>query len=221
MFSVPRRSSHSSEKKASVNSSQISSASLFGYLFQSPQPRTEVIPVLREKAWRTPRKQRTRQRAPGIRSVTEWLPYSMLTFCSQIVDVDHVDHETAIRWFAAYQSSGWATCALTENGLVRVISRRAYRSGQRTTAEGIRTLNDLKNEFAGSHEFWRDEISITETSIFNPGLITGPRQVTDVYLLGLPFHNSGFLLSYDRSLVWKAIRGASADLIHHPEPAIH
>ena len=33
---------------------------------------------------------------------------------------DHVHHELAHDWFADHREQGWATCPLTENGLVRV-----------------------------------------------------------------------------------------------------
>ena len=37
----------------------------------------------------------------------------------------HIHHEAAHAWFAANRSSGWATCPLTENGMVRILSNPA------------------------------------------------------------------------------------------------
>jgi predicted nucleic acid-binding protein len=37
-------------------------------------------------------------------------------------DPDHVHHDLAHDWFAGQRRSGWATCAITESGFVRVIS---------------------------------------------------------------------------------------------------
>jgi predicted nucleic acid-binding protein len=38
-----------------------------------------------------------------------------------LFDPAHVHHESAHAWWKANQSSGWATCPLTENGFVRVL----------------------------------------------------------------------------------------------------
>ena len=97
-----------------------------------------------------------------------------------LVDSDHVGHEAIQKWFMQHQRSGWATCPLTENGMVRVLSQPAYPSGQRSPAEVVQVLSALKMAFAGSHEFWPDEISITDSSIFEAALIAGARQVTCV-----------------------------------------
>jgi len=35
-----------------------------------------------------------------------------------LFDPDHVHHEAAHGWFAGARSGGWATCPLTENGLL-------------------------------------------------------------------------------------------------------
>lgn len=42
-------------------------------------------------------------------------------------DQAHVHHDLVHRWFARARASGWATCPLTENGLVRVIGNPSYR----------------------------------------------------------------------------------------------
>jgi uncharacterized protein len=54
-----------------------------------------------------------------------------------LVDSDHVGHVAIQKWFMKNYRSGWATCPLTENGMVRVLSQAAYPSGQRTPAEVI------------------------------------------------------------------------------------
>ena len=120
------------------------------------------------------------------------------------------------RWFGAHARKGWATCPITENGLVRVVSQAAYPSGQRSPEEVIATLRRLKAARRESHQFWPDEISLTDESLFRADYIVGPRQVTDVYLLGLAAKHRGTLLSFDRSLPWQAIQGGTASLAHAP-----
>ncbi len=45
-----------------------------------------------------------------------------------LFDPDHIHHEAAHRWFARSRESGWASCPLTENGVVRILSNPAYSS---------------------------------------------------------------------------------------------
>jgi predicted nucleic acid-binding protein len=77
-------------------------------------------------------------------------------------------------------------------------------------------LHTLKATFAASHQFWPDDISITDDSAFEGALIAGTRQVTDVYLLGLAARRSGTMVSFDRSLAWQAVRSGSERLVQRP-----
>ncbi len=133
-----------------------------------------------------------------------------------LVDSDHLGHRAMQKWFKRYHRSGWATCPLTENGMVRVLSQAAYPSGQRTPAEVIQVLNALKTAFRSSYQFWPDDVSIADESVFESALIAGTRQVTDVYLLGLAARHDGAMISFDRSLSWQAVRGGSGLLVQHP-----
>lgn len=133
-----------------------------------------------------------------------------------LVDDYHVSHAAMRAWFAAHHLAGWATCPLTENGMVRVLSQPAYPSGQRTPSEVIQVLTALKKAFQKSNQFWPDDLSITDESNFHTALIAGTRQVTDVYLLGLAAWHKSVMVSFDRSLAWQAIRGGSAKLVQNP-----
>lgn len=44
-----------------------------------------------------------------------------------LLDSDHVDHGRAHQWLDD-ESDGWASCAITENGFVRIISQPRYPS---------------------------------------------------------------------------------------------
>jgi len=133
-----------------------------------------------------------------------------------LVDVDHVSHQSMAAWFMAHNAEGWATCPLTENGMIRVLSQAAYPSGQRTPADVIQVLTSLKTAFESSYEFWPDDVSLSDLSLFKSELIGGPRQVTDVYLLGLAAHRKAVLVSFDTSLAWQALKYGSAKLIVRP-----
>jgi len=45
-----------------------------------------------------------------------------------LLDSDHVDHRRAHEWLEDGIVCGWASCAITENGFVRIISQPRYPS---------------------------------------------------------------------------------------------
>jgi predicted nucleic acid-binding protein len=133
-----------------------------------------------------------------------------------LLDLDHVHHATMQRWFRSNSQKGWSTCAITENGVIRVMSQPRYPSGRRTPAEFIARLQALKTAYEASHQFWSDDVSLTDDTLFRPRFITGSLHVTDTYLLGLAARNGARLLSLDQSLPWQAIQNGTARLIETP-----
>lgn len=133
-----------------------------------------------------------------------------------LLDVDHVHHATMERWFKSNSKEGWATCPITENGLIRVMSLPRYPSGRRSPQAVIERLQMLKEAYGSTYEFWADEISLTDVAFFRPHFITGSLLVTDAYLLGVASQRGAKLVSFDRSLPWQAIRGGTAKLIETP-----
>ncbi len=124
-----------------------------------------------------------------------------------LFDVPHVHHGRAHSWWTAHRSSGWASCPLTQNGFAHVISKPGY-----SRPIALQTaLSALAAQLGQpDHEFWPDEISITDSQLFDHSNLFGPKQITDVYLLGLAVKNGGRLVTFDRGLPLKAVRGAEA-----------
>jgi predicted nucleic acid-binding protein len=60
------------------------------------------------------------------------------------------------------------------------------------------------------HEFWPDDISLLDPRRFNSTRVLGPKQLTDIYLLGLAVKNGGQLTTFDRSISRSAVVGAEA-----------
>lgn len=125
-----------------------------------------------------------------------------------LFDADHAHHESAHRWFGTHRSQGWATCPLTENGLVRILSNPSYHPSPLRPAEAIERLRAFRA--SGDHAFWPDDVSLSEAGLFKPGL-TGHRQVTDVYLLALAKRHAGCLATFDRSIPLAAVAGARSE----------
>jgi len=123
-----------------------------------------------------------------------------------LFDPDHVQHEAAHEWFAASRGGGWATCPLTENGLVRILSNIAYTGTPETPAAIVRRLSAFCA--SGNHVFWTDEISLRDRRLFQWAPPATHRQVTDIYLLGLAKHKGGRLATFDRGIPVAAVAGA-------------
>ena len=124
-------------------------------------------------------------------------------------DPAHPNHEDAHRWFGRNRKRGWATCPVTVNGCVRVLSNPAYPTVAATPAEAASRLRIL---CAGpDHEFWSDSVSLLDESLFRLQAITGHQQIADIYLLGLAVRHSGRLATFDRSIPLKAVVGAGPD----------
>ncbi len=125
-----------------------------------------------------------------------------------LFDPAHLHHEAAHTWFGSNRSRRWATCALTENALVRVLSNPAY-PGRRTTVEDaasrLRTFCSDRE-----HVFWSDSVSVRDPGRFRWNHVQGHRQLTDVYLLALSISNRGRLATFDSTISLKAVQGAAA-----------
>ncbi len=131
-----------------------------------------------------------------------------------LLDSAHVHHRSVVAWFRAVAAvEGWATCPFTENGFVRVVSNLSYPNLRVTPAMAAASLAQFRAGFSGVHRFWAEEISFTDTTIFDLSVLTGSRQITDAYLAGLAFRNGGRLATLDGGIPWRAVRGAEAGLI--------
>jgi toxin-antitoxin system PIN domain toxin len=126
-----------------------------------------------------------------------------------LFDQDHVHHEIAHDWFADHRAAGWATCPITENGFLRVVSSPRYGAAVHRRTD----LRELLRTFCGSahHRFWEDSVSIRDKMLFNLSRAGGHTQLTDVYLLGLARKMDGSLATFDRAIPLGAVIGATLD----------
>lgn len=125
-----------------------------------------------------------------------------------LFDPNHVHHEAAHGWFSRNRRNGWASCPLTENGLVRILSNSAYSGGH----EAASTVRERLERFcaSGQHTFWADQVSLRDDRRFDLSGVTH-RQLTDVYLLGLATDKGGRLATLDRSIPVRSVIGADRD----------
>jgi toxin-antitoxin system PIN domain toxin len=124
-----------------------------------------------------------------------------------LLDASHAFHERAHAWWSNHSSSGWASCPLTENGTIRIMSQTAYSKSRRFT---ICELITALREFAGGsdHQFWSDDLSLRDPERFAPDRIHGGGGLTDLYLLALASGREGRLVTFDRGIPLNAVPGA-------------
>ncbi len=124
-----------------------------------------------------------------------------------LIDPAHVQHDHAHEWFAVTGAAAWATCPLTENGVLRIVGNTRYPSSPGTPAAVVASLKGL-NSLPG-HSFWADDLSLLDSRYVDTGRLLDSAQVTDSYLLGLASLHEGKLATFDRRLVTTAVtRGA-------------
>jgi len=125
-----------------------------------------------------------------------------------LLDLDHAHHRRAKSWLRREAASGWASCPLTENGCVRVMSQSKYPSPL-PTGEVIKRLRDAAA--TSYHEFWPDDLSILDQTVADDARIHGPKQVTDVYLLALAVKQAGRFVTFDGSVPLSAVLRAKEE----------
>jgi uncharacterized protein len=123
-----------------------------------------------------------------------------------LFDDAHVHHQTAHDWFAENHRGGWASCPLTENGMLRFLSSPARGDLRLPVPE----LIDLLHQFCenSAHSFWRDDISFKDPKVFNALNVRGHKQLTDLYLLGLAVNHEGRFVTFDRGVPVAAVKRA-------------
>ncbi len=124
-----------------------------------------------------------------------------------LLDADHVDHRTARAWLERDIEHGWASCAITQNGFIRVVTQERYPSPVSTAAATQRLRRATGTEH---HRFLPCDVSILDEIILADH-IHGSRQVTDIYLLALALAHRCRLVTFDRAISLSAVAGASAE----------
>ena len=127
-----------------------------------------------------------------------------------LIDPAHTQHLTAHAWFAREHSTGWATCPLTENGALRILSNPKYPNSPGAPAQVLPALHSLRSQ--PGHAFWPDDISLLGDSLIAQDRLLTSGQLTDTYLLALAVSNCGRLATFDRRLAPDAVSGGKAAL---------
>ena len=79
-----------------------------------------------------------------------------------LLDADHSLHSRATQWLEDHAGDGWASCPITENGCVRIMSHPGY-----PNALPVRAVMERLAEAGASsfHEFWADDVSLLDAEV--------------------------------------------------------
>jgi toxin-antitoxin system PIN domain toxin len=127
-----------------------------------------------------------------------------------LIDPAHIQHDRAHEWFAAGGRQAWATCPLTENGVLRILSNARYPNSPGVPAVIAPVIQGLRS-LAG-HAFWPDDISLLDPQKLDTTRLMTTGQVTDSYLLALAVAHGGQLATFDRRLIADAVRNGAQSL---------
>lgn len=124
-----------------------------------------------------------------------------------LLDSDHVHHARAKAWLKENIRHGWASCPLTQNGCIRIMSQPGYPNALPAAAVAERLAAATATNH---HAFWPDAVSMLDAGRIAWNAVLGSRQVTDVYLLALAVQQDGRLVTLDRAVQLKSVPGSKA-----------
>ncbi len=122
-----------------------------------------------------------------------------------LFDPHHLRHEQVLHWHEQHAHAGWASCPITQNGLVRIMSQAKYSNPQ-----SMRDMLGVVHHFSAdaSHEFWADDVSAADPLRIDADVALTANMLTDVYLLALAVKNNGRLITLDSRISHRAVVGA-------------
>lgn len=122
-----------------------------------------------------------------------------------LVDPAHIQHDRAHDWFARVGRKAFATCPLTENGLIRIIGHPKYPNSPGPPSVVLQSLTAICG--LPGHQFWADDLSFADAEFFAADLLSSHSRVTDGYLLALAYAKGGRLATMDQKLAIEVVPG--------------
>ena|ERR1035437_8031039 len=125
----------------------------------------------------------------------------------------HPHYDLVSQWFARRADEPFATCPITQSGLLRLLIRGVPGLAPYGMQEARDALSHLILQ--PGHVYWPDDPSYLDATRILFARMQGHRQITDAYLLGLAIHNKGKLATLDRGIRQLAGRefAASVEII--------
>jgi toxin-antitoxin system PIN domain toxin len=107
----------------------------------------------------------------------------------------HESHTAAHAWFAKSGHRAWATNALTQLGVLRLLTNPAVTQGVVSTGTALRVMSEATSH--AGHEFWPLDREPTASLKLLAGRVRGHQQWTDALLLRQSADHDGVLVTFD------------------------
>ena len=127
-----------------------------------------------------------------------------------LIDPAHVQHDQVHQWFERVGHKAFATCPITENGLLRIVGHPKYPNSPGPPSNVVAALAAVRG--LKGHQFWPDDISLVDSACADPTLLSSHSRVTDSYLLALAQSNKGKLATLDQKLATEVVTGGKMAL---------
>jgi len=111
----------------------------------------------------------------------------------------HGSYEPVSRWFARRPAISFATCPITQAGMLRLLVQEIAGSTRFSVDEARAALENLVEH--PRHTYWPDAPPYLQATTALSKRMQGHRQITDAYLLGLAKHHGGKLATLDKAIV--------------------
>ncbi|MFA5372110.1 MAG: TA system VapC family ribonuclease toxin [Sideroxydans sp.] len=124
-----------------------------------------------------------------------------------LLDASHIHHRLATEWIEKHIDAGWASCPITQNGCIRIMSQTSYPNAIPAAQVAARLAEATQHP---SHQFWPDAISLLQPDSLKWDEVLSSRHVTDAYLLALTVQQGGRFVTLDRGVPIASVSGATA-----------
>ena len=123
---------------------------------------------------------------------------------------NHQHHGQAADWFVKNHSRGWATCAFTEAGFIRLSCNPAFTPAPSIPLEAAEVLEDLRS--LKGHHYLSEAPGLTSAAGMR--VLEHARshhQVTDAYLVNTARHHRAVLVTFDAGVL--ELRAAAGTVV--------
>jgi uncharacterized protein len=127
-----------------------------------------------------------------------------------LIDPTHVQHDDVHRWFGRVGHKSFATCPITENGLLRIVGHPKYPNSPGPPSAVAGALAAIRA--LPGHAFWADSVSLMDSGAADATLLSSHSRVTDSYLLALARANKGRLATLDHKLATEVVADGKSSL---------
>lgn len=123
-----------------------------------------------------------------------------------LADPNHALHGPARSWLKGRATVSLATCALTENGFLRIYGHPSYPGGPGSPARALEDLRAYRQR--KGHCFLPCDLSLDD-QIFKDLARVTPKQLTDLYLVALAARHGVRFASFDASVPSTCVHGGA------------